>query len=188
LEQNEVFSFVLRAVEGMGLPYMVVGSVASISYGEPRMTLDMDLVIEIAVTDVGRFCAAFPQDEFYMSPHAVVEAIIHRGQFNVIHPESGNKIDFMLPKTDPWSRQQIQGRRPRPILNGADAFVARPEDVIISKMLYYREGASDKHLRDIAGMLKISGELIDREYVARWASELKVMDVWQAILKRVGLI
>lgn len=188
MEQHDVFSFALRAVEALGLPYMVVGSVASISYGEPRMTLDMDVVIEIAVTDVARFCAAFPQDEFYVSPRAVLDAILHRGQFNVIHPSSGNKIDFMLPKNDAWGRQQIQGRRPRPILEGADAFVARPEDVIISKMLYYREGASDKHLRDIAGMLKVSGDQIDRDYVMRWATELDVLDVWQAILKRLGLI
>lgn len=188
MEQHEVFSFALRAVESLQLPYMVVGSVASISYGEPRMTLDMDVVIDITIVDVARFCAAFPQDEFYVSSRAVLDAIVHRSQFNVIHPSSGNKIDFMLPNNDAWGRQQIQGRRSRPILDGADAFVARPEDIIISKMLYYREGASDKHLRDITGMLKVSGDQIDRDYITCWATELEVLDIWQAILKRVGLM
>lgn len=54
-------------------------------------------------------------------------------------------------------------------------------------MLYYREGQSDKHLRDIAGMLKVSGDIIDRDYVTKWAQELDVLDIWQAILRRVGL-
>jgi hypothetical protein len=66
------------------------------------------------------------------------------------------------------------------------AFVASPEDVIIGKMLYYREGGSEKHLRDITGILKVSGDQVDRAYVARWAAELGVTEIWQAVLRRLG--
>lgn len=186
MEQNEVFEFVLRKLEELGFRYMVVGSVASIFYGEPRMTLDMDVVLELEMQDIERFCAAFPADEFYVSSKAVFEAITHRTQFNIIHPDSGNKIDFMVVRDDAWSRQQISGRTSRKLLAGRSAYVARPEDVILSKMMYYREGGSDKHLRDIAGMLKISGEIIDRGYVEKWARQMDVLDIWQAILARLS--
>ena len=66
--------------------------------------------------------------------------------------------------------------------------MARPEDVILSKMQYYKEGGSEKHLRDIAGMLKISGENIDFGYIASMVKRLDVEDVWQAILRRAGKI
>lgn len=187
MEQHEVFAYAIDAVESLGLTYMVVGSVASIAYGEPRMTLDMDVVLDIAPEHISAFCARFPSPEFYVSPQAILQAVIHRTQFNVIHPDSGNKIDFMLPREDQWARIQLSQRRPRNILNGRSAYTARPEDVILSKMLYFREGQSDKHLRDIAGMLKVSGDIIDRPYITTWAKELDVLDIWQAILQRVGM-
>lgn len=186
MEQHEVFAYAIESVEALGLTYMVVGSVASISYGEPRMTLDMDIVIDIRPEHITDFCQRFPPPEFYVSSQAILQAIVHRGQFNVIHPDSGNKIDLMLPKDDHWGHMQLSQRRQKDILDGRTAFVARPEDVILSKMLYYREGQSDKHLRDIAGMLKVSGDIIDRDYITNWAKDLDVLDIWHAILQRVG--
>jgi len=62
------------------------------------------------------------------------------------------------------------------------AYFVRPEDVTLYKMLYYREGGSERHLRDIAGMLRISGSEIDIEYVTAWAQRLGLSDIWKAIL------
>ena len=93
----------------------------------------------------------------------------------------------MIPRDDAWSRQQMSGRTSRTLLGGHDAYVARPEDVILSKMLYYREGGSEKHLRDITGMLKVSGDIIDKAYVEKWARDMGVLDIWQAILNRLAM-
>lgn len=68
---------------------------------------------------------------------------------------------------------------------GLVSYVASPEDIIISKMIYYREGGSEKHMRDITGILKISGEEIDMDYINRWSEDLDLMEIWQAILGRI---
>ena len=65
-------------------------------------------------------------------------------------------------------------------------YVCAPEDIIISKMAYYRQGGSDKHLRDITGIMKVSGDQVDTAYVERWAKELDLMEIWEAILRRLS--
>jgi hypothetical protein len=70
------------------------------------------------------------------------------------------------------------------IIPGRNGFLAAPEDIILGKMIYYQEGRHEKHLRDIAAMLRISGHEIDREYIADWSKRLGLDDVWQAILSR----
>lgn len=186
MEQPELLRKVIESLESLGIPYMVVGSIASGAYGEPRMTQDIDIVIDIQPEQVSRFCAEFTLPDFYISRDAVEQAIRHRSQFNVIHPSSGNKVDFMIARSDVWGRTQLARRQRVQILPDRPGYVARPEDIILGKMLYYQEGGSEKHLRDIAGILKISGDQLDREYVQQWAGQLDLMEIWQSILRRVG--
>jgi hypothetical protein len=88
----------------------------------------------------------------------------------VIHPTSGNKIDFMIARHDAWGREQVARRRRESILRDRIGYIAAPEDVILSKLLYYREGQSDKHLRDVAAMMQVSGD--DRRSVCALAAEV----------------
>jgi hypothetical protein len=185
VEQAELLRHVIAVLESQQLTYMVVGSYASSIYGEPRFTHDIDIVVQLAIDTANRLCAAFPSPEFYVSQTAAREAVSMRGQFNVIHPASGNKIDFMVARNDPWGRLQLTRRIRRPILPDQDAFVAAPEDVIVAKLWYYHEGGSDKHLRDIAAMLQTSGELINMQYVDQWAQQLGFADHWRAVVDRV---
>jgi hypothetical protein len=174
------------ALERLGVPYMLVGSLASIAYGEPRLTQDIDIVVALSEHDVHAFCAAFPDPEFYVSEPAVRDAVRRRFPFNVIHPTSGNKIDFMLPRDDEWGSGQIERRRRVRILPDREAFAASPEDVILGKLWYYAEGGSEKHLRDITGMLCATDTKVDRNEVARWAARLGLQDIWQAVLDRLS--
>jgi hypothetical protein len=173
-------------LEAQKLPYMVVGSFASAAYGEPRLTHDIDIVVQLRAGDVDRLCGAFPSPEFYVSASAAREAVLQRGQFNVIHPTSGNKIDFMIARDDPWGRSQLARRSPRPLLPDCETFTAAPEDVILAKLLYYQEGGSEKHLRDIASMLRISGDEIDQTYIDHWAGQLGLVQEWHAVLDRLS--
>jgi hypothetical protein len=165
---------------------MIVGSFASAAYGEPRLTHDIDIVVHLGLDGVDRLCGVFPVPEFYVSPSAAREAVRMRSQFNVIHPASGNKIDFMIARDDAWGRNQLARRIHRPILADRETFVATPEDIILSKLLYYQEGGSEKHLRDIAAMLRVSGDEIDQAYIDDWASQLGLTQEWQAVLERLG--
>jgi hypothetical protein len=129
--------------------------------------------------------AAFPQPEFYLSDESIRDAILNSFQFNVIHIASGNKIDFILPRDDRWAKVRMARRRAVRLLPDRDVYTAAPEDVIIGKLWYYSEGGGDRHLRDIAGILRITGEGVDRAEVERWARELDYLEIWQAIVGKV---
>jgi hypothetical protein len=187
MEQSELLRYVTRALEQLGLRYFVTGSVATIFFGEPRFTNDIDIVVDLPPNRIADFCQAFPSANFYVSEESVRRAVTRKKQFNVIHPASGLKVDVMVPSEDAFNRSRFaRTRRVQPAPD-YDAVFASPEDVILKKLEYYREGGSDKHLRDIAGILKISGETIDMAYIADWASRLGLADFWENVRNAVGL-
>ena len=185
MEQNDCLRLVIEVLERLKIPYLICGSVASAAYGEPRMTLDIDIVVDLRLGQVSDLCAEFPAPEFYVRKESAREAVLHGTQFNVVHPATGNKIDFMISGTDAWSQAQLARRQKARLFGSLDGFTASPEDIIISKMRYYHEGGSEKHLRDIAGILAVKAVNVDRDYVSQWATRFGVSDVWQAILRRV---
>jgi len=186
VDQGELLAYAIRACERLRLTYMVVGSFTSGAYGEPRFTNDIDIVVDLRPEQVDALCGAFPADQFYVSREAALGAIGIGGQFNVIEPESGNNIDFMIARRDEWGQEELRRRQRLPFLAGVEGYAARPEDVIISKLLYFQEGGSDKHLRDIAGILKVAAQPLDRNYLERWIAALNLQEPWSAILQRLG--
>jgi hypothetical protein len=186
VEQPELLKYAIQTLDRLHIPYAIVGSFASGVWGEARFTQDIDLVIDLKPAQVPSLCAAFAAPEFYISESAAREAVVHSSQFNVIHPASGNKLDLIVASQTPWVLAQLQRRKSVPLFPDQNATVAAPEDVILGKLVYYHEGGSDKHLRDITGILKISDELVDRSYVTRFAAQLGVADIWQAVLNRVS--
>ena len=187
MEQSELLRHCTTVLEQLGLRYFVTGSVATIFYGEPRFTNDIDIVVDLPSSRISDFCRAFPSEDFYVSEEAVRRAISRKGQFNVIHPASGLKVDVMIPSEDAFNRSRFARiRRLRPASDFDTAF-ASPEDVILKKLEYYREGGSEKHLRDIAGVLKISGAQIDLTYIDEWASRLELSEVWAKARAAAGI-
>lgn len=184
--QSELLRYVVERLEKLGIRYFVTGSVVTVFYGEPRFTHDVDIVATLTPAQVARFCREFPAPEFYVSEEAARQAIATCGQFNIIHPESGLKIDVIVPADTPFNQSRFaRARRVMPATDYEASF-ASPEDTIIKKMEYYREGGSEKHLRDITGVLKVGGDQIDRSYIAQWAAQLGLSPIWQAILERLG--
>ncbi|MCI0493343.1 MAG: hypothetical protein L0Z07_10455 [Planctomycetes bacterium] len=184
MEQTDLLRLATQTLDQLGIPYALVGSFASGVWGESRFTQDIDILVDLKPAQVEPLCRAFRGPEFYVSEAAAREATEHSRQFNIIHPASGNKIDFMLAGEMPWAVAQLRRRKRVPLFPGHDVSVAAPEDVILGKLVYYSEGGSEKHLRDITGIVKISGDMIDRTYLAEFASLLGVSDIWQALLQR----
>jgi hypothetical protein len=186
MEQYELLGYLVRCLEKLKIPYFITGAVASIAYGEPRLTNDIDIVAEVNDGHTAKLKECFPEEEFYLDLDSIREAIRRRDQFNIIHPASGLKIDVMISKGDAFDGSRFNRiRRMRP-LEDTEANFASPEDVIIKKMEYYKEGASEKHIRDILGMLKISGEMIDLEYISFWAKRLNLEKIWLAIREKLA--
>ncbi|HEX4955343.1 MAG TPA: hypothetical protein VF017_18285 [Thermoanaerobaculia bacterium] len=186
MSQAELLQLVAETLDRLEVHYLVTGSVASIVYGEPRFTNDIDIVVQLSASEVAGFCRQFPQETFFFSPEAVYDAIARRGQFNLLHPSSGLKVDFFVAQSSPFDRSRFARRRAVAVTPGKAVSFAAPEDVILKKLAFYREGGSEKHLRDITGILKISGDQLDREYLEDWVARLDLGEIWQAVLERVG--
>jgi hypothetical protein len=186
VNQVDFLKTVVNILEGHGVSYMIVGSFVSSRFGEARFTNGVDIVIDVDESQVLNLCEAFPSDSFYVSRQAALEAVRTRRQFNVIHPSSGNKVDFMIARRDPWSRSELSRRTRKSIVPDCLAYTASAEDVILAKMAFYKEGASDKHLRDITGMLQVSGGEIDQAYIRGWAVQLDLDEIWQMILAKLS--
>jgi hypothetical protein len=186
MTEAELLRYVVEAFEALGIDYMISGSQASIYYGEPRFTQDIDIVAHLDAAHVPGLLTRFPPPDFYVAEDAVREAIAAHGQFNIIHPDSGLKVDVIVRKDTPYELTEFARRQRLPAVEGRDACFARPEDVILYKLIYYREGASERHLRDVAGILRVSGDEVDLAYIDEWARRLDLTDVWNAIRRRLG--
>ena len=185
MEPSDLLRFVAGVLDDLGLRYFVTGSTATIFYGDPRFTNDIDVVVDLSAQHVADFCRRFPQDEFYVSESAAREAVLHRTQFNIIHPASGLKVDVIVPDSSAFNESRFARARRVNAASDLNAYFASPEDAIIKKMEYYREGGSEKHLRDIASVLTTSRGQIDTAYIDRWAGQMGLADLWSVIQARL---
>jgi hypothetical protein len=169
-------------LERLGLPYMVTGSVASMLYGEPRLTLDVDLVLDLPGERARDLLAVFPESDFYRPPLEVVLvecARESRGHFNLIHHETGMKADVYLVARDGLHRWGLAHRRHVSFGGGALA-LAPPEYVILRKLEFWREGGSEKHLRDVRAMLAADPGL-DRGFLDAELRRRGLEEAWRRV-------
>jgi hypothetical protein len=185
MEQRELLRRLVEVLERLRLPYFVTGGTATIFYGEPRFTNDVDVVVDLTAADVRRLLAEFPQPEFYASEEAAFDAVRRRRQFNIIQPRLGWKADIIVPPQTAFDRSRFARAR-RLDVGGFEVAFASPEDAILMKLVYFRESGSDRHLRDVGGVLQVSGSEVDRGYIASWAETLGVSDVWQRVLEELA--
>lgn len=180
--------FVRRLVdvlEGLGLPYMFVGSAASTLHGPPRSTQDIDLVVALTLKDAPRLLAAFPDDGYYVSAEAVRDAVLRRYSFNIIDLESGWKADIMVLKARPFSRVEFE-RRQRADVLGSPSWVATAEDTILAKLEWSQlAGGSARQRDDVLGMIEAQGKALDIDYLNHWASALGIKDALDEALTSV---
>ncbi|MDH5643490.1 MAG: hypothetical protein OEY63_04735 [Gemmatimonadota bacterium] len=159
---------------------MITGSVAAIAYGEPRMTNDVDVVLELKEGDAELLTKTFPPDQYYVPPLEVIKEETERsqhGHFNIIHHDTGLRADIYMEGKDPLHLWAFDRREAIPI-EGDETWFAPAEYVIVRKLEFFRESGSDRHLRDIAGMIRISGDRIDRDSLAQLVKERDLDDVW----------
>lgn len=185
MEQDELLRRIVETLESLDLPYLITGSIATILYGEPRFTNDIDVVVQLPAKRINALVEAFPGDEFHLDPERIRQAVAAKSQFNILHPASGLKIDVMIPAMDAFDRSRFsRAARVHPA-DDYEATFASPEDVIVKKMQFYSAGGSDRHLRDIAGVLRISSAEIDRDYVTDWADRLGLREIWDRVLEEL---
>lgn len=185
MEPSELLRRLGDSFERLGIPYRITGSMATIAYGEPRLTNDIDVVVRMQPEDVKALCAVFPAPEFYCSLAAAEQAVRQRHQFNILHPASGLKVDIIIASDSAFDASRFSRGQKLQATADCQAWFASPEDVILKKLVYSQEGGSDKHLRDIVGVLKVQAEKIDRKYIEDWAARLGVDEAWKLALSRL---
>ena len=181
MQEHSLFYIFTSRLNDLNIRYMITGSVASIVYGEPRMTHDIDLVMELEYEDTGRFAGAFPIEIFYCPPVEIIKVELgrsFRGHFNLIHHETGFKADVYLRGRDPLHEWALNNREKIDFESGY-IWVAPVEYVILRKLEYFKEGKSEKHLRDIKGILTISTNDIDFELLVEKIDMMKLSKEWQ---------
>jgi len=182
MPEHNLFQIFVSRLNKLSIPYMITGAVASIIYGEPRLTNDIDLVINMKSDDVETFADAFPIEYFYCPHPEVIRLEIgrsQRGHFYLIHHETGFKADIYASGRDELHHWGLKNRKPVDV-DGEKFGLAPIEYVILRKLEYYREGESEKHLRDISSVLDLSSDQIDFELLEARIKERTLEKEWIA--------
>jgi len=183
-ELTGFLSRVLDVFERLDIPYMIVGGFAAIFYGEPRLTVDVDIVADIRPSHAPAFVAAFSDPDYYLSAETVAEAVRSGRLFNVIHSHTGAKVDVIPLTADPFTQAAFARRRRLPYdRDGRSAWLISLEDMIIAKLRAWRETGSEKHLRDACGILLLQPNAIDLEAVRRNARALGLESILDDLLR-----
>jgi len=176
---------VAEALEACRVRYLVGGSLASAVSGEPRSTLDADMVVELAEKDVEPFTAALG-DRFHVDVDALRRAIRERSSTNLIHSETSTKVDLFVVGGSPLDRQQMDRRQRVKVSTDPDGwlYVYTPEDILLQKLRWYRMGneVSDRQWRDIVGIILVQEGRLDMSWLQDGAEALAVSDLLQRAL------
>lgn len=173
-EQLEFAKEIARRLDSAGIPYMMTGSVALTWYARPRMTRDIDVVIDCSERDAEAIVRLFESD-CYLDAETVRRAIAGRGMFNIIHNEWIIKADFVVRKDQVYREVEL-GRRRQLDIEGTPVWVVAPEDLILSKLQWSRDAESQIQ-KDDARMVIRSVEDLDWAYLDKWAADLGLQDL-----------
>jgi hypothetical protein len=178
-DQLEVLREVVAGLDQAGIAYMVSGSTALNYYAEPRMTRDIDIVIELGSHETARFEQVFG-DNFYLDKAVVEQAVSDRGMFNLIHLGRVVKVDFIVRKESEYRRLEFSRRR-RVEAEGFTLHVVSPEDLILSKLEWARQGPSELQLRDVRSVVDAVPDL-DWHYIRSWAGTLGLFPLLERVI------
>jgi hypothetical protein len=183
MQVPDLYLIFLKPLNRLNIPYMVTGSTAAMIYGMPRVTHDIDLVVQLQLTNINSLRNQFPEERFYIPPEEILRIEInrrHRGQFNIIDQETGFKADIYLSGQDKLHSWAFT-RKIQYTVENELIWIAPLEYIILRKLEYYKEGGSNKHLEDIRNMIEVSGTKIDNNILSEKISYLGLQHEWQLV-------
>ncbi len=174
-DELEVLKMVAERLNQAKVPYMITGSIPVSYYAVPRMTRDIDIVIELEEKDVEKITSLFSGD-FYIDKESVQKAVREKGIFNIIHNTLIVKIDFIIRKEDAYRKEEFR-RRLKTRIEGTEIFLTTPEDLILSKLYWSKDSRSEMQISDVKNLLQSVRDL-DKEYIKRWADYLGISEFY----------
>lgn len=185
--EHDLISLFIIPLKRAKVEYMVTGSVAAMLYGEPRMTHDIDLIVELNLEQIAGLLDSFPEQEYYRPPKEVIGIELarpQRGHFNLIHQKTGYKADVYLQGSDALQKWGMKNRK-NIVVGECEIRIAPAEYIILRKIEYYRESGYQKHIHDVEGMLRISGKEISLTIIEEWVKKLSLEKEWAVIIKKI---
>ena len=171
---------VVTRLEKANIEYMMTGSMALAFYSTPRMTRDIDIILQISYADVGKIVALFKED-FYIDENSVRQAVRDQSMFNIIHNESVLKVDFIIRKDEEYRIEEFL-RKKKIDIEGSPVSIVSPEDLILSKLVWAKSSQSSLQLRDVKQMM-LNIRKIDDEYLEKWSKMLGVEELLKSARK-----
>ena len=177
-EELEILKIVVERLEQARVSYFISGSMAANYYSVPRMTRDIDIVLEMRPAHLKLFIESF-QNDFYTEEESIREEVNRRGMFNLIHKEYAFKVDFIIRKETEFQDSCFKRRR-EVRLGDYEAWIISLEDLVIAKLLWAKDSLSELQLRDVKNLLLTAGNL-DTAYLEQWVSRLSLKDVYEKV-------
>lgn len=171
-----------RTLDKVEIPYMLSGCCATNYHGAPRATVDIDFVIAANAAQTARFLELLPSAEFDFDLASVLSAAQDRSMFAVVNTPSGWKIDFVFHTPSAFDEERLR-RRIQVKVEGISLFIETPEDLLLSQLQWTKEGNSYRQIEDAAGILKVSGDVLDFDYIRHWVEQLGLWAQWSAARK-----
>lgn len=170
----------LWALEATGIEYALVGSVASSAFGEPRATMDIDMVARLTKPLLERLGKLLGAD-YYFDLETAEAALRPGGSFNIVSMQSVTKFDFFPIEGDAFGTSQLARRRMAKVdfLSDVEVPVASPEDIVLAKLRWYDLGGrtSERQWSDILGVLRVQSGKLDWGYIEEWGPRLGVVEL-----------
>jgi hypothetical protein len=194
--KDEILSYedfvrqVIAAVEAAGVAYMVGGAVAAWAWGEPRATLDLDLVVNIPLEAVGQLSKELEKKDMLVPKEIILDNILEDQAdppINAIHMHSGYKADLYPLREGDELRTSAFERRQKIDLGDplGEVYLHSPEDLIIYKLWYYSISQQTKHIRDITSIVMTLGDEMDFNYIENWVKKKGLISIWSDLLARI---
>ena len=171
----QVLHRVCGTLQKLQIPYMLTGSFAMHFYAEPRMTRDIDIVVELVPQNVTKLCKALGS-EFYSDEDMAFQAIRDNSLFNAIFHNTGLKLDFVIRKQTEYAKEAFSRKREMELL-GNKIFVSSAEDLILSKLDWARDSESEMQLRDVSNLLKV--KKLNIPYIEEWINTLGLKAIYE---------
>jgi hypothetical protein len=165
---TELLERICTKLDEHEIPYMLSGSLAMITYTIPRMTRDIDMVVNLRQSDIENFLSIF-KEGYYIHADSVREEVRRRGMFNVIDFKTNFKIDFILRKNTEFHINEFD-RRELNKAYGFDTWIVSIEDLVIAKIQWIQVLQSDTQINDIKNLLR--NPILDKEYVKKWCEKM----------------
>ncbi len=179
IDELEVLKIVIKRLKSAGIKYMITGSIACNFYATPRMTRDIDIIIEAQENDTEKIFSLF-SDDFLIDRDLLHDALKRKQMFNIIHVDGIVKIDFIIKKDTEYRKIEFERRRSI-AFEGTEIHIAAPEDLALSKLYWAKDSLSEIQIKDVKNLLETSD--MDMPYIEKWIKKLGLEEIYREVKK-----